>query len=58
MCAVAAMPSPASVWVNCDAGGDMTVPFGGHQQSGIGRGRSLQALDKYTELKATWIDLG
>jgi 4-guanidinobutyraldehyde dehydrogenase/NAD-dependent aldehyde dehydrogenase len=46
-----------SVWVNCYDGGDMTVPFGGYKQSGIGRDKSLHALDKYTELKATWIDL-
>jgi acyl-CoA reductase-like NAD-dependent aldehyde dehydrogenase len=46
-----------SVWVNNYDGGDMTVPFGGYKQSGIGRDKSLHALDKYTELKATWIDL-
>jgi 4-guanidinobutyraldehyde dehydrogenase/NAD-dependent aldehyde dehydrogenase len=46
-----------SVWVNCYDGGDMTVPFGGYKQSGIGRDKSLHALDKYTDLKATWIDL-
>ena len=46
-----------SVWVNCYDGGDMTMPFGGYKQSGNGRDKSLHALDKYTELKATWIDL-
>jgi 4-guanidinobutyraldehyde dehydrogenase / NAD-dependent aldehyde dehydrogenase len=46
-----------TVWVNCYDGGDMTVPFGGYKQSGIGRDKSLHALDKYTELKSTWIDL-
>ncbi|MEE8371717.1 MAG: aldehyde dehydrogenase [Sphingomonadales bacterium] len=46
-----------SVWVNsCDAG-DMTAPFGGFKQSGNGRDKSLHALEKYTELKATWINL-
>lgn len=34
---------------------DITVPFGGYRQSGIGRDKSLHALDKYTELKTTWI---
>ncbi|MGQ9724473.1 MAG: aldehyde dehydrogenase [Tepidimonas sp.] len=34
---------------------DITVPFGGFKQSGIGRDKSLHALDKYTELKTTWI---
>jgi 4-guanidinobutyraldehyde dehydrogenase / NAD-dependent aldehyde dehydrogenase len=46
-----------SVWVNNYDGGDMSVPFGGYKQSGIGRDKSLHALDKYTELKTTWIDL-
>lgn len=46
-----------SVWVNQYDGGDMTAPFGGFKQSGNGRDKSLHALDKYTELKATWIKL-
>ncbi|AOV16575.1 aldehyde dehydrogenase PuuC [Acidihalobacter aeolianus] len=46
-----------SVWVNCFDEGDMTVPFGGYKQSGNGRDKSLHAIDKYVELKATWIDL-
>jgi 4-guanidinobutyraldehyde dehydrogenase/NAD-dependent aldehyde dehydrogenase len=46
-----------NMWVNCWDGGDMTMPFGGYKQSGNGRDKSLHALDKYTELKATWIDL-
>ncbi len=46
-----------SVWVNYYDGGDMTAPFGGFKQSGNGRDKSLHALDKYTEMKATWINL-
>lgn len=46
-----------SVWVNQYDGGDMTAPFGGYKQSGNGRDKSLHAFDKYTELKATWIQL-
>ena len=34
---------------------DITVPFGGYKQSGIGRDKSLHAFDKYTETKTTWI---
>ncbi len=34
---------------------DITVPFGGFKQSGVGRDKSLHAFDKYTELKTTWI---
>jgi acyl-CoA reductase-like NAD-dependent aldehyde dehydrogenase len=46
------------VYVNCYDADDITVPFGGFKQSGIGRDKSLHAFDKYTELKTTWIDLG
>ena len=34
---------------------DITVPFGGFRQSGVGRDKSLHAFDKYTETKTTWI---
>ena len=34
---------------------DITVPFGGFKQSGVGRDKSLHAFDKYTEIKTTWI---
>ncbi|WP_313802193.1 aldehyde dehydrogenase family protein [Sphingobium sp.] len=33
------------------------VPFGGYRQSGYGRDKSLHALDKYTQIKTTWIKL-
>ncbi|CCG07588.1 aldehyde dehydrogenase [Pararhodospirillum photometricum] len=46
------------VYVNGYDTDDMTTPFGGYRQSGIGRDKSLHALDKYTELKTTWIRLG
>jgi 4-guanidinobutyraldehyde dehydrogenase/NAD-dependent aldehyde dehydrogenase len=46
-----------TVYVNCYDADDLTVPFGGFKQSGIGRDKSLHALDKYTELKTTWLDL-
>ena len=46
-----------SVWVNYWDGGDMSAPFGGYKQSGNGRDKSLHAFDKYTEMKATWINL-
>ena len=45
------------VYVNCYDADDITVPFGGYKQSGMGRDKSLHAFDKYTELKTTWIDL-
>lgn len=45
------------VWVNCFEEGDMTMPFGGVKQSGYGRDKSLHALDKFSNLKSTWIQL-
>ena len=47
-----------TVHVNQYDGDDITVPFGGYKQSGNGRDKSLHALDKYTELKTTWIQIG
>ncbi|MET7659325.1 aldehyde dehydrogenase [Streptomyces sp. NPDC005463] len=46
-----------TVWVNCYEEGDLTVPFGGMKQSGNGRDKSAHAVEKYTELKTTWIQL-
>jgi len=47
-----------TVWVNCYEEGDMTVPFGGVKLSGAARDKSRHALDQYTDLKTTWINLG
>ena len=45
------------VHVNTYGGSDLTVPLGGHKQSGNGHDKSLHALDKYTDLKTAWIQL-
>lgn len=45
------------VYVNCYDCDDMTTPFGGFKESGIGRDKSLHALDKYVELKTTWMNV-
>ncbi len=45
------------VHVNTYGGSDLTVPLGGHGQSGNGHDKSLHALDKYTNLKSAWIQL-
>lgn len=45
------------VWVNCFDAGNIATPFGGFKQSGIGRDKSLHSLDKYVELKTTWVEL-
>lgn len=44
-----------TVHVNSYDEDDITVPFGGFKQSGNGRDKSLHAMEKYTELKTTWI---
>ncbi|WP_427306038.1 aldehyde dehydrogenase [Cupriavidus sp. H39] len=54
---VSRMLKAGLVWVNCYMDGDVTVPFGGVKQSGSGRDKSLHAIDKYTDLKTTWINL-
>jgi acyl-CoA reductase-like NAD-dependent aldehyde dehydrogenase len=46
-----------TIYVNTFDTADITVPFGGFKQSGFGRDKSLHALDDYTQLKTTWIDL-
>jgi acyl-CoA reductase-like NAD-dependent aldehyde dehydrogenase len=46
-----------TVWVNCYEEGDMSVPFGGMKRSGNGRDKSIHALEKYLEMKTTWIQL-
>jgi gamma-glutamyl-gamma-aminobutyraldehyde dehydrogenase len=46
-----------TVWVNCYEEGGLNVPFGGYKQSGNGRDKSAHALEKFTELKTTWIQL-
>jgi acyl-CoA reductase-like NAD-dependent aldehyde dehydrogenase len=45
------------VYVNCYDRGELSVPFGGYNESGIGVDKSLAALEKYTRTKATWFDL-
>ncbi|MGE4246009.1 MAG: aldehyde dehydrogenase [Parvibaculaceae bacterium] len=46
-----------TVNINNTDGGDITAPFGGYKQSGIGRDKSLHAFDKYTQLKHTYVQL-
>jgi acyl-CoA reductase-like NAD-dependent aldehyde dehydrogenase len=45
------------VWVNTFDAGDVMTPFGGFKASGYGRDRSIHALDAYSALKTTWINL-
>jgi gamma-glutamyl-gamma-aminobutyraldehyde dehydrogenase len=45
------------VHVNTYGGSDLTVPLGGHRQSGNGHDKSPHALDKFVDLKTAWIQL-
>ena len=36
---------------------DIAMPFGGYKQSGIGVDKSLHAIEKYTNMKSTWLEL-
>lgn len=55
---LAASVRAGTVWINTFDVADIIVPFGGFKNSGFGRDRSLHALDSYTALKTTWINLG
>jgi len=46
-----------TVTINNTNGNIQLMPFGGYKQSGIGRDGSLHAIDKYTQLKSTHIQL-
>ncbi|MEM6373497.1 MAG: aldehyde dehydrogenase family protein [Pseudomonadota bacterium] len=45
------------VHVNTYGGADISVPLGGHGQSGNGHDKSPHAMDKYRNLKTAWIQL-
>ncbi|NHZ70892.1 MAG: aldehyde dehydrogenase family protein [Proteobacteria bacterium] len=56
---MAAALQAGTVWVNNFDTSGITAPFGGYKESGFGgKDKSLHALDKYTHLKTTWINLG
>ncbi|OZM74632.1 aldehyde dehydrogenase PuuC [Amycolatopsis antarctica] len=53
----AALLRAGTVWVNTFDASDVITPFGGFKATGAGRDKSLHALDAYTALKTTWLDL-
>lgn len=55
--AVASRLRTGVVAVNTYELGNITTPFGGFRQSGLGRDRGVEALDNYTEAKVTWMKL-
>lgn len=46
------------VWINTWRAGDISVPFGGVKQSGLGRDKSIHCFDEVTSTKSVWLDLG
>jgi RHH-type proline utilization regulon transcriptional repressor/proline dehydrogenase/delta 1-pyrroline-5-carboxylate dehydrogenase len=62
-------PKEVSYWLEHIQAGNLYVnrtttgaiverqPFGGMKRSGNGRDKSIHALEKYLELKTTWIQL-
>ncbi len=46
-----------SVSINSYSSIDIALPFGGYKQSGIGVDKSLHAIEKYTNMKSTWLEL-
>ncbi len=47
-----------TIWVNNWEGTTYAMPFGGFKQSGFGgKDKSLYALDKYSNIKTTWIQI-
>jgi acyl-CoA reductase-like NAD-dependent aldehyde dehydrogenase len=47
-----------TIWVNNWEGSDYSTSFGGFKQSGFGgKDKSMHALDKYTNIKTTWIHI-
>jgi (Z)-2-((N-methylformamido)methylene)-5-hydroxybutyrolactone dehydrogenase len=46
------------VWVNDYRKVNYSTPFGGFNESGIGRENGVHAVDEYTEVKTAWINTG
>ena len=56
---LAASLRAGTVWINNFDTSGIVAPFGGYKESGFGgKDKSLHALDKYTHVKTTWINLG
>lgn len=47
-----------SAWVNCAQATEVSVPFGGYKQSGIGRELGEYALANYTQVKGVHVNIG
>ena len=45
------------VYINTYDASDLSAPFGGYKQSGMGSDKSIDAIHNYCEVKTTWIEL-
>lgn len=54
---VAARIKAGTVWINAYRVVAPSVPFGGYNDSGIGRENGIHAIDEYLEEKAVWVEL-
>ena len=55
---VASRLRAGTVWINNYRKTSYATPFGGYQQSGLGRENGPDALLDYTEEKSVWVDTG
>ena len=44
------------MWINSWDACDVTMPFGGFKQSGLGRELGMHAMEHYTELKNIYFE--
>ncbi len=54
---LAAKIKAGTIWGNCHAVIDPSLPFGGFKQSGLGREQGREGVEAYTELKSVIIQL-
>jgi acyl-CoA reductase-like NAD-dependent aldehyde dehydrogenase len=54
---VAHAVNAGTVWVNTYRVLAYNVPYGGFNQSGIGRENGLEGLDAYLQTKSVWVEL-
>ncbi|KAG2366983.1 putative 1-pyrroline-5-carboxylate dehydrogenase [Suillus spraguei] len=47
-----------TAWINCHNSTELSLPFGGFKQSGIGRELGEYALEHYTNVKAVHVNIG
>jgi acyl-CoA reductase-like NAD-dependent aldehyde dehydrogenase len=53
----AALLKAGSIYLNCWEMSDPGAPFGGYQESGIGREHGRDGLESYLETKTVWTNL-